>query len=763
MLTSELKGQRTLATVVFTDCVGFSARMSVNEEHTLDLIRRDLKLMKKVCERFEGRVLKTTGDGLLMCFSSAVKAVECAIEIQREIAEAITTLPPSDALLHRIGIHLADMYITETDVMGNGVNIAARLQTEADPGGICISQTVYDVAKHGLQLVTEYLGPRDLKNIREVVPAYKVLLDQEIFENDPYLEAAHHLEQSPNLSRIRKLMFYVCKHRWEADETKLMRLHLRGIVQEFLGMASSYEQLRGLLNSAVGNLSKQVEYSLVANEILSAVASFYMGDQPLPVGASAQPENPAIAPANSSSSTTPEQQQLYRQIAQKLDHHSDALRIKKLLYYICKRTWASNVAQLNGISTESLVQTIHGLAPDSEQLRQLIDKFVQTLNKRAEYSLVAVTLVGQVGALYGESLSEVSTAVPNAVTSRIAFTTPEVATSTPSHPPERANIYHAIAARLEQDPQILRIKKLLIFVCKSQWTSDPTQLASFSTAILVEELHTLAPTIEQLQQALSALVKSLSKQAEYHAIANLLIQKLRPLYQIASASRPATAQAYPPAPLPTANPSSQPNQDAAQTDPIDAGTESRLEADIDKLSHSDRQPINLFDVRLAIQKYTNPLRAKILAFSALHSEFHFSEQDWFNLKMYELDALLRGLLKACRSYTDLEHLLYSTARRLRDPEDLIQAADTVTKFLRIFYVHGSPSLLVSLPPDETKISLDDFEEATRGFANLDDEFDHTCQLVSPSSGLNTILNQPTDSGSSTCLLPSAEQDPVSGG
>lgn len=759
MLTSELKGQRTLATVVFTDCVGFSARMSVNEEHTLDLIRRDLKLMKKVCERFEGRVLKTTGDGLLMCFSSAVKAVECAIEIQRAIAEAIATLPPSDALLHRIGIHLADMYITETDVMGNGVNIAARLQTEADPGGICISQTVYDVAKHGLQLVTEYLGPRDLKNIREVVPAYKVLLDQEFFESDPYLEAARHLEQSPNLSRIRKLMFYVCKHRWESDETKLMRLHLRGIVQEFLGMASSYEQLRGLLNSAVGNLSKQVEYSLVANEILSAVASFYMGGKPLPIGATVQPGHSAIASARSSTPATLEQQQLYRQIAQKLDQHSDALRIKKLLYYICKRTWASDLAQLNGINTENLVQTVHGLAPDGEQLRQLIDKFVQTLNKRAEYSLVAVTLMGQVGALYGEPLSEVNTAVPTAAASNVSFNSSVVA-AVPPHLSEKASVYHAIAARLEQDPQILRIKKLLIFVCKSQWTSDPTQIASFSTVILVEELHTLAPTFEQLQQSLSALVKSLSKQAEYQAIANLLMQKLRPLYQVTSAPRPAATQLASPAPAATPPASPQPEP---PTDPTDAGSESRLEADIDKLSQSDRQPINLFDVRLAIQKYTNPLRAKILAFSALHSEFHFNEQDWFNLKMYELDTLLRGLLKACRSYTDLEHLLYSTARRLRDPEDLIQAADTVTKFLRIFYVHGSPSLLISLPPDETKISLDDFEEATRGFANLDDEFDHTCQLVSPSSGLNTIMNQPADSGSSTCLIPTAEQDPVSGG
>ncbi|EKQ69606.1 family 3 adenylate cyclase [Leptolyngbyaceae cyanobacterium JSC-12] len=759
MLTSELKGQRTLATVVFTDCVGFSARMSVNEEHTLDLIRRDLKLMQKVCKQYEGRVLKTTGDGLLMCFSSAVKAVECAIAIQRAIAEAIATLPPSDALLHRIGIHLADMYITKTDVMGNGVNIAARLQTEADPGGICISQTVYDVVKHGLQLVTEYLGPRDLKNIREVVPAYRVLLDQELSKNDPYLEAARQLERSPNFSRIRKLMFYVCKHRWETDEAKLMKLHLRGAVQEFLGMASSYEQLKELLRSAVANLSKQVEYSLVADEILSTVSSFYFGGKPLPVG-TANIESPAY-PGTSVPSlqpATPEHQQLYRHIAQKLDRHSDALRIKKLLYYICQRSWVSDTTQLSSISTESLIQAVHGFAPDFEQLHHLVDKFVQTLNKRTEYALVAATLIEHVGPLYGESLSEVSTAVPDALTSGMVLNPSDVDGVLPSS--DKTSLYHAIAARLDQDPQILRIKKLMIFVCQSQWISDSALLAGFSTAGLVEELHTLAPSAERLHQALMSIVKSLSKPAEYHAIANLLMQKLRPLYQVPSQSQPQAA------PLDSSlqpSPANTPTQSESGTvQPSRDAPTPNLQDDINKAQPGDRLPINLFDVRLAIQKYTNPLRAKILAFSALHSEFTFSEQDWFSLKSHELDELLRGLLKACRSYTDLEHLLYSTARRLKDPEDLIQAADTVTKFLRIFYLHGSPSFTASLVPDETKISLDDFEEATRGLASLEDEFDHTCQLVSSTPGLNNSMNQPPDLGSSTCLLPTTEQGSISG-
>ncbi|MGA7935590.1 MAG: adenylate/guanylate cyclase domain-containing protein, partial [Kovacikia sp.] len=171
-----LKGQRVLAAIVFTDVVNFSAHMGANEERTLYLMQRDTRVMADLCQQFEGQVLKTTGDGLLMYFTSAVQAVECAIGIQGAIAEAATDLTPQDVLAHRIGIHLGDVFFSETDVMGSGVNIAARLQNKADPGGICISQTVYDVVKNQLELKATYLGPQELKNIRDPVPAYQILV-----------------------------------------------------------------------------------------------------------------------------------------------------------------------------------------------------------------------------------------------------------------------------------------------------------------------------------------------------------------------------------------------------------------------------------------------------------------------------------------------------------------------------------------------------------------------------------------------------------
>ena len=140
-LPTHLRGQRTLAAIIFTDGVGFSARMSTDEDHTLDLIQPDLQLMRETCQQFEGEVIKSTGDGLLMYFLSAVNAVNCAIEIQTKIATNARQLSAHDVLLHRIGIHLGDVYFHEGDVMGNGVNIAARLEGKAPPGGICLSRT----------------------------------------------------------------------------------------------------------------------------------------------------------------------------------------------------------------------------------------------------------------------------------------------------------------------------------------------------------------------------------------------------------------------------------------------------------------------------------------------------------------------------------------------------------------------------------------------------------------------------------------------
>ncbi len=200
-------GQRSLAAIVFTDVVSFSALMQNDEETTLRLLHRDFAAMRQICAEHQGSVLKTTGDGLLLYFSSAVQAVACALAMQRLFAEQARSQPAKETLTHRVGIHLGDVFVNDQDVMGDGVNIAARLQAEAQPGGICISQTVYDVVKNKLALHVTRLGPRELKNISQAIPIYRLLLEASVMGSiidEPLADPAPLPPPARGLSRAQR-------------------------------------------------------------------------------------------------------------------------------------------------------------------------------------------------------------------------------------------------------------------------------------------------------------------------------------------------------------------------------------------------------------------------------------------------------------------------------------------------------------------------------------------------------------------------------
>lgn len=165
-----MEAQRALAAILFTDAVGFSGRVNLDESKALAEIERDFTVMRESCARHDGQVLKSLGDGLLMVFTSAVQAVLCAIDIQDRLQKG----GGEEALLHRIGIHLGDVLLTSDDAQGDGVNIASRLEQEAMPGGICISGTIYDVVKSRLTVQVRALGEKTLKNIAEPIQVYEI-------------------------------------------------------------------------------------------------------------------------------------------------------------------------------------------------------------------------------------------------------------------------------------------------------------------------------------------------------------------------------------------------------------------------------------------------------------------------------------------------------------------------------------------------------------------------------------------------------------
>ncbi|NEO27115.1 MAG: hypothetical protein F6K03_09525 [Kamptonema sp. SIO4C4] len=165
-----------LAAIVFTDVVDSTTKMVSNQKQMLDCLKRDFQVMQEICQQYHGQLLKNMGDGLLMYFSSAVKAVDCAREMQNVIAAKSTTLKDSEILEHRIGIHLGDVFMSQGDVLGAGVNIAARLQSKAKVGGICISQMVYDTVKDHLDLPVEDMGLQELKGVPYRVQLYQIKL-----------------------------------------------------------------------------------------------------------------------------------------------------------------------------------------------------------------------------------------------------------------------------------------------------------------------------------------------------------------------------------------------------------------------------------------------------------------------------------------------------------------------------------------------------------------------------------------------------------
>ena len=169
--------ERKLTTILAADVAGYSAMMGRDEPRTLARLKASREMMAGEIERHRGRVVGTSGDSILAEFPSVVNAVECAVRMQRDLAERNAGLRETERMLFRIGINLGDVMVDGGDLFGEGVNVAARLEALAEPGGILISGAVFDQVRTKLALGFDFLGPQAVKNISDPVPAWRVLLD----------------------------------------------------------------------------------------------------------------------------------------------------------------------------------------------------------------------------------------------------------------------------------------------------------------------------------------------------------------------------------------------------------------------------------------------------------------------------------------------------------------------------------------------------------------------------------------------------------
>jgi adenylate cyclase len=170
----EHKVERRLVAIFAADVAGYSRLMEQDEVQTLSTLTADREIMDRLIAEHGGRIANTAGDSVLAEFPSAVDAVRCAVEIQNTLASTNAGNPKEECLQFRIGVHVGDVMVRGSDLLGDGVNIAARLQGIASPGSVCISETAHGYVRKALPFSFTDLGPQQVKNIEEAVRAYTV-------------------------------------------------------------------------------------------------------------------------------------------------------------------------------------------------------------------------------------------------------------------------------------------------------------------------------------------------------------------------------------------------------------------------------------------------------------------------------------------------------------------------------------------------------------------------------------------------------------
>ncbi|MBT9315284.1 adenylate/guanylate cyclase domain-containing protein [Leptothoe spongobia] len=569
--------QRVLAAIVVTDAVGFSAQMSADEERALATINRDLKQIAGLCNVFKGQVLKSTGDGLLMCFFSAAQAVACALNIQKKLRGD----SKRDSFDHRIGIHLGDVYINNSDVMGNGVNIAARLESFAAPGEICVSQVVYDVVKSRLDLDATFLGPLNLKNIQEQVPAYQLrpVIDLDICDAE--------------------------------------------LTRPFFA-----EGVEG-----------------------------YVFDSPLD------------------------------QALQALSDHADHLRIKKLIFGTCQNLWENDTTVLDQFSLEHLIDSLMQRNPSVDQCRASLYRIVATLNHKEVYSDVAEVILQSLTPLYIERAANL---LPEAHPASHPGNSEEVAEEVAGESKDR---YQHVADDLEHDAQIIRIKKVLYCLCHKVWETDIQKIEQADTAILVKQLYQLTPTPNDLKYRLRHLLHHLNRKAKYTKIVNIIFKAFHPLYSVQTELIPMSTPG-----LQNANDTDSPETCFGDL-PVGIHPDNTVAFSAKAVEGPPMGDIaqvkdraDLFELRLDIIKYCNPLRAKILLHSTLYSPFTGSSQEWSLLRSKTLEDFLREVFNYCSSFQDLESKLSIIVHCLEDTDENEPVVTSILNAIKPYYAE---------PPSET--------------------------------------------------------------
>src|SRR5271168_631190 len=176
---------RKLAAILAADVVGYSRMMGEDEAGTAEAVRERREAARPIIAAHGGRIFKTMGDGMFIEFPSVVAAVECAMAMQQQTAASNEGAPEGKRILYRIGVHLGDVLVEGEDILGDGVNIASRIESVAEPGGVSVSGAAHEHVRGRIDAEFVDLGEKALKNIARPVRVYAVCIDSDPFQPAP--------------------------------------------------------------------------------------------------------------------------------------------------------------------------------------------------------------------------------------------------------------------------------------------------------------------------------------------------------------------------------------------------------------------------------------------------------------------------------------------------------------------------------------------------------------------------------------------------
>jgi hypothetical protein len=393
---------------------------------------------------------------------------------------------------------------------------------------------------------------------------------------------------------------------------------------------------------------------------------------------------------------------VFNDVVRYLDSHEEKLRIKKLIFCICKKYWENEPNILNGVAMEDLVKELVQLKTNKEQLTFSVYKLVKTLNRPQVYLGVATVIIEQISQLY----SNIAAAYDNQLLPVEPEVNPSFTTVNNDVNNEEDNLLRQVVSGIENHRETARIQKLMFAACKNRWENDQAVINNYGLKNIVLELQRNNPNFLSLRQTLRQVAENINKKALYLALADIILTQLEHLYDTDNddeeEDNESKSQRFNTQIVDLKNDSDSAAKttsfSTSRSDPVDFSSsiinlnepQLVMELPFAEPAYSNNNPSNFpqipaydpFEIRLEIFQYANPLRAKILIFSLLFHPWDRSGQDWSTLRSYTLEDLLKKLIQSGKSLQDIEVQLYNIAQTQMDTDANVQTASILVQTLQ---------------------------------------------------------------------------------